>query len=135
MEKAMPSGVWSTVRTAILKFVATNFMTRLPDNQLNVFLKFLKTGKISKSQAKPIYESMLLGIKAMAIPAAAITFMVSNFSWLWLPILWTIGGAVLDAPGRYLLTKAGLKDTGTQFGIHKDLETAKAYFNKNSIFK
>ena len=67
--------------------------------------------------------------------AAAITFMVSNFSWLWLPILWTIGGAVLDAPGRYLLTKAGLKDTGTQFGIHTDLETAKAYFNKNSIFK
>ena len=131
----MPSGVWSNVRTAILKFVATNFMTRLPDNQLNVFLKFLKTGKISKSQAKPIYDSMLLGIRGMAIPAGAIAFMVFNFYWLWLPILWMVGSAVLDAPGRYLLTKAGLKDTGTQFGIHRDLETAKAYFKKNSIFK
>ena len=38
MEKVMPSGVWPKVRTALLKFVATNFMTRLPDNQLKVFV-------------------------------------------------------------------------------------------------
>ena len=135
MEKTMPSGVWPKVRTALLKFVATNFITRLPDGQLKVFLKFLKTGKISKSQAKPIYTSMLLGIKGLAIPAAVIAFMVANFHWLWLPILWWTGSAVLDKPGRYLLTKAGMKDTGEKFGVHKDLETAKAYFKKKSIFK
>jgi len=28
-----------------------------------------------------------------------------------------------------------MKDTGEKFGIHKDLETAKAYFKKKSIFK
>tara|TARA_R110001592_G_scaffold174363_1_gene413189 strand:- start:85 stop:660 length:576 start_codon:yes stop_codon:yes gene_type:complete len=135
MEKTMPSGVWAKVRTALLKFVATNFMTRLPDGQQKVFLKFLKTGKISKSQAKPIYTSMLLGIKGMAVPAAAIAFMVAGFHWLWLPILWWTGAAILDKPGRYLLTKAGMKDTGEKFGVHKDLETAKAYFKKKSIFK
>ena len=131
----MPSGIWSKVRTALLKFVATNFITRLPDNQLDVFLKFLKTGKISKSQAKPIYTNMLLGIKGLSIPAAVIAFMFTNIHWLWLPILWWTGSAVLDRPARKLLTKAGLKDTGEKFGIHKDLESAKTYFKKKSIFK
>jgi hypothetical protein len=135
MKKTMPSGVWTKVRTALLKFVATNFMTRLPDGQLKVFLKFLKTGKITKSQAEPIYTSMLLGIKGLSIPTAVIVFMVTNIHWLWLPILWWTGSAALDKPGRYLLTKAGMKDTGEKFGIHKDLDTAKAYFKKKSIFK
>ena len=78
---------------------------------------------------------MLLGIKGLSIPAAVIVFMVTNIHCLWLPILWWIGSAALDKPGRYLLTKAGMKDTGEKFGIHKDLDTAKAYFKKKSIFK
>lgn len=135
MEKTMPRGMWAKVRTALLKFVATNFITRLPDGEQKVFLKFLKTGKISKSQAKPIYTSMLLGIKGMSIPAAVIAFMVAGFHWLWLPILWWTGSAILDKPGRYLLTKAGMKDTGEKFGVHKDLETAKKYFKSKSLFK
>jgi len=79
MEKSMPRSMWAKVRTALLKFVATNFMTRLPDGEQKVFLKFLKTGKISKSQAKPIYTKMLLGIKGMSIPASVIAFMVDRW--------------------------------------------------------
>ena len=73
---------------------------------------------------------MLLGIKGLSIPTAVIVFMVTNIHWLWLPILWWTGSAALDKPARYLLTKAGMKDTGEKFGIHKDLDTAKAYFKK-----
>ena len=135
MEKSMPNGIWAKARTALLKFVATNFITRLPDHQLKVFINFLETGKISKKQAKPIYTSMLLGIKGMSIPATVIAFFVANFHWLWIPIMFWTGSAILDKPGRALLVKAGLTDSGEKFGIHKDLETAKKYFKRKSLFK
>jgi hypothetical protein len=130
MEKSMPNNIWAKARTTLLKFVATNFITRLPDYQLKVFLNFLETGKMIESQAKPIYTSMLLGIKGMTIPVVVIAFFVTNFHWLWLPIMIWTGSAILDKPARALLVKAGLKDTGEKFGIQKDIVTVKKYFKK-----
>jgi hypothetical protein len=105
-------------------------MTRLPDRQLKIFLKFLKTGEITKKEAKPIYRNMLLGVSGLTMPVSVVAFFVTDFHWLWLPIMWWVGGAILDRPTRTLLTKAGLKDTGEKFGLHKDIETIKNYFKK-----
>lgn len=127
--------ITTSIRNSILTFIATNFLTRLPERELKLFLNFLKTGKISKSQSKPIYTNMVLSFRGIAVPGPIIIFFITNINWLWLPVLWWTGAAILDKPGRYLLTKAGMKDTGEKFGIHKDLETAKAYFKKKSIFK
>jgi hypothetical protein len=122
--------ITTSIRNNILKFTATNFMTRLPDRQLKIFLKFLKTGEITKKEAKPIYRNMLLGVSGLTMPVSVVAFFVTDFHWLWLPIMWWVGGAILDRPTRTLLTKAGLKDTGEKFGLHKDIETIKNYFKK-----
>jgi hypothetical protein len=127
--------ITTSIRNSILTFIATNLFTRLPERELKLFLNFLKTGKISSSQSKPIYTNMVLGFRGIAIPGPIIIFFMTNINWIWLPVLWLTGADLLEKPGRYLLTKAGMKDTGEKFGIYKDLETAKAYFKKKSIFK
>ena len=105
-------------------------MTRLPERQLKIFLNFLKTGEITEKEAKPIYRNMLLAVAGLIIPVSVVAFFVIDFHWLWLPIMWWGGGAILDRPARTLLTKSGLKDTGEKFGIYKDIETIKNYFKK-----
>jgi len=78
---------------------------------------------------------MVLGFRSYGVVAPAIAFFTANFSWLWLPVMWYIGMAVLSVAGRSLLKQIGLEDTGSRFGMHKDLEAAKNYFRKKSIFK
>ena len=103
MEKTIPGSIWSKARTAILKYIASGFLSRLPGPQLSQFMNFIKTGKSKKSQARKIYDNMVLGFRNYGLVTPAIAFFVVNFSWLWLPVMWYLGSAVLSV--AFLIVK------------------------------